>query len=143
MKLPLLRFALALVLMGLGMLSSTGAEPSKAEVEGRALVADLLAQQPAENSEWRGVLSIRGRDRKTTTIPITGRIVLEQHRWKIVYATSATNKIVGEVDRGSFTERGESIPVFNRDDSFPARRAAAIGRQRGKPCAGRFGFLVE
>ncbi len=97
MKFPSLQFTLASVLMGLGTLSSTGAEPSQAEVEGRALVSELLAQHPTETSEWRGVLRIRGRDRQTTTIPITGRIIAEKNGWKVVYATSATNKIGAEM----------------------------------------------
>lgn len=96
MKFPSLQFTLASVLMGLGTFSSTGAEPSQAEVEGRALVSELLAQQPAGNSEWRGALRIRGRDRQTSSIPITGRIIVEKHGWKVVYSTSATEKNVAE-----------------------------------------------
>ena len=60
-------------------------------------MSELLAQQPTENSEWRGVLRIRGRDRQTTTIPITGRIIVEKHGWKVVYSTTATNKIGAEM----------------------------------------------
>ncbi|MBI3848882.1 MAG: outer membrane lipoprotein-sorting protein [Verrucomicrobia bacterium] len=94
---PSLPTTLAAALVYLGALSWAGAEPSKAEIEGRALVSDLLAQKPVENSEWRGILKIRGRDRQTTTIPITGRIIVEENGWKVVYATSATNKIGAEM----------------------------------------------
>ena len=92
MKFPALRFTLASALMGLVTLSWAAVEPSKAEVEGRALVAELLAQMPMENSEWRGVFRIRNRDRRATAVPVTGRIIVENDGWKIVYSTGATEK---------------------------------------------------
>ena len=55
-------------------------------------MAELLAQKPVENSEWRGVFKIRNRDRQTTAIPLTGRIAVETNGWKVVYSTSATEK---------------------------------------------------
>jgi hypothetical protein len=96
MKLPPLQFTLASALMGLVTLSWAAAEPSKAEAEGRALVAELLAQKPLESSEWRGVFKIRNRERQTTAVPVTGRIAVEKDGWKIVYSTVATEKIVPE-----------------------------------------------
>jgi hypothetical protein len=56
---------------------SLGAELSKAEVEGRALVADLLAEEgPTESYSQTGVLKIRDRERHWTEIPFRLRIVV-------------------------------------------------------------------
>jgi len=90
MKFPALQFILAAVLTGLTTYVRAAPEPSKAEIEGRALAADLLSQRPVENSEWRGVFKIRNRDRQTTAVPLAGRITVETNGWKVVYSTTAT-----------------------------------------------------
>jgi hypothetical protein len=92
MKFPALQFTLVCALIGPATLSWAAAETTKAEAEGRALVAELLAQKPLEGSEWRGVFKIRNRDRQTTAVPVTGRIIVENDGWKIVYSTGATEK---------------------------------------------------
>jgi len=114
MKFPSLQFTLASVLMDLGTLSWAAAEPSKAEVEGRVLVAELLAQKPAENSEWRGVLKIRNRERQTTAIPVTGRITVEKDGWKVVYSTIATEKSGAETLTVIHSATGTNQYLYSR-----------------------------
>ncbi len=92
MRIPAFQLTLACALMAMAMTSRAAAEPSKAEVDGRAIVSDLLSQKPLEDSEWRGVLRIRNRERQTTTVPVTGRITVGKDGWQVVYSTGATEK---------------------------------------------------
>jgi outer membrane lipoprotein-sorting protein len=113
-KFPWLQFTLASVLMDIGTLSWAAAEPSKAEVEGRVLVAELLAQKPVENSEWRGVLKIRNRERHTTAIPVTGRITVEKDGWKVVYSTVATEKSGAETLTVIHAAKGKNQYLYGK-----------------------------
>jgi hypothetical protein len=131
MKFPSLPFTLASVLMGLGTLSWAAAEPSKAEVEGRVLVSELLAQQPTENSEWRGVLKIRNRERHTTAIPVTGRITVEKDGWKVVYSTVATEKSGAETLTVIHSTNGKNQYLYAKasEDSVGAEPKQLTGNE--------------
>jgi hypothetical protein len=62
-----------------------GLEAVEAERKGRALVADLLAQRPEENTTNRGVMTIRRRDAKPLDIQIRFEIFNGQNDWTSVY----------------------------------------------------------
>jgi hypothetical protein len=59
----------------------------EAEKQGRALVADLLSQRPAQNSTNTGVMTIRPPDGKPRAVPIRFEITSEAHSWWSRYET--------------------------------------------------------
>ena len=85
----------------------TGADPTKAEQEGRALVQELLAQRPAENSTNTGVLKIRDAKGKRSEIPVTIVTLLTATNWQNTYTAApttnqeATTLTVVHTDRGT------------------------------------------
>jgi hypothetical protein len=73
------------------------AEPTRQEREGQALVADLRAAAPQENSEIRGVLTIRSKkDKRTNSIPVICKIVTGSPGWDAIYEAAATEHTAGE-----------------------------------------------
>ncbi len=59
--------------------------------EGRAIINELLAQAPAENSAFYGVFKIRNRDGDLLPeIPVQMRITTNAAGWKEIYATQPT-----------------------------------------------------
>ncbi len=73
--------------------ASAGADPSKSEREGRALVQELLSQRPSENSTHAGVLKIRDGKGKRTEIPVTIVTLLTATNWQNLYtATPAADR---------------------------------------------------
>lgn len=90
------RAALRLLpLLGLGAASLT--EPTKtnpnADAEGRALVADLLAQRPAQDYTNGGFLFIRPAKGSgpRRTVPVHFEIAASEAGWTSVYETAPTN----------------------------------------------------
>jgi hypothetical protein len=69
--------------------------PEQAAKEGRALVAQILAQRPAQNSTNTGVMTIRNADNKRIQIPIRFVIVATAANWFSAYdAVDTSVKIV-------------------------------------------------
>jgi len=67
------------------------ASSPKAEIEGRALAQQLLAQKPAENSTIAGVLKIRDGKGKRLEIPVQSQIGTTPTNWHSVYETSGSS----------------------------------------------------
>ncbi len=70
--------------------TTLGADPAKAEREGRALVQELLAQTPAENSTNSGVLKIRDGKGKRSEIPVSIVTLVTATNWQSIYTTALT-----------------------------------------------------
>lgn len=94
-----MKFQLALLLLPWLVLGAASrAEAPKpnpnAEAEGRALVAQLLAQEPAQNLTNHGVLNIRpGRGKgPTRETPVGFRLFSGAGEWRSVYETAPTNQ---------------------------------------------------
>ena len=82
-----------LVLLSLASFAGVGADIAKAEHEGRALVQELLAQRPAENSTNTGVLKIRDSKGKRTEFPVTIVTLITTTNWQNIYTVApATNQ---------------------------------------------------
>src|SRR5262245_3265303 len=71
-------------------------DPVEAEHKGRALVADLLAQKPAQNSTNTGLMKIRNAEGSRREISITFEIRSESDDWLNLYQTSPSQNIPGE-----------------------------------------------
>ena len=82
--------AVLLVLLSLSSFASAGADAAKAEREGRALVQELLAQRPAENSTNTGVLKIRDGKGKRSETPVTIVTLITATHWQNSYTTAPT-----------------------------------------------------
>ena len=63
----------------------------QAEKEGRALVAKILSQEPAENFTNTGVMKIRDAKGKRIEIPAKFEIIVTPTNWQSIYATVLTN----------------------------------------------------
>lgn len=64
---------------------------AQAEKEGRALVAEILAQKPAENFTNSGVMKIRDAKGKRSEIPVKFEIIVAPTNWQGTYQTVMTN----------------------------------------------------
>ena len=62
--------------------------PAQAESEGRSLVANLLAQRPAQSITNNGVLKIRMSDGKQREVPVQFEIVSTATNWSSLYETT-------------------------------------------------------
>ena len=67
--------------------------PEQAAKEGQALVAEILAQKPAENSTNTGVMTIREAKNKRTQIPIQFTIQLTPTNWMNGYRANLSNHV--------------------------------------------------
>ncbi len=91
-----LRLTLCLLpLLGLGAARSAETVPlnPNAEADGQALVAELLAQRPAQNFTNQGLLSIRppkGAGPRRF-VPVQFRILTRGDSWTSIYETAPTN----------------------------------------------------
>lgn len=65
--------------------------------EGKAMVAELLARMPAEESEILGLLKIRGEDAPMVEVPIKMTIRLGTNTWRDIYETQPVNGRPGEI----------------------------------------------
>src|SRR5436190_4673162 len=70
--------------------------PVEAEEQGRALVADLLAQHPQENSTNTGVMRIRDSNGSQREVPIRFDVIAQADAWLNIYEASPVGKIPGE-----------------------------------------------
>ena len=71
-------------------------DPSKAESQAQAIVAEMLAQTPSGNSSNTGSILIRGRDKTERTIPAQFAIIANPTNWLSVYqALDPTGKTGG------------------------------------------------
>src|SRR5262249_21332289 len=71
-------------------------DPVEAEQKGRALVADLMAQKPAQNSTNTGVLKIRDSEGTRHEMSISFEIRSGSDDWLNSYQTSGSQNIPGE-----------------------------------------------
>jgi hypothetical protein len=65
--------------------------PAEAIIQGRALVADLLSQQPAQNLTNTGSLRIRDAKGKRTEFQVKFQIISTATNWQTVYEVVRTN----------------------------------------------------
>ena len=87
------RGAILLVLLCFSAFTNPAADPANAEHAGHALVQELLAQRPANNTTNTGVLRIRDRTGKRTEIPVTLVTLITATQWQNSYVTTpATNR---------------------------------------------------
>ncbi|MEY2465849.1 MAG: Outer rane lipoproteinsorting protein [Verrucomicrobiota bacterium] len=68
--------------------------PAQAEKEGRALVAEILAQKPAQNSTNVGVLKIRRPNNVRLEVPVQFKIIVTPTNWLSVYETVTSSNNV-------------------------------------------------
>src|SRR5947209_14751495 len=66
-------------------------DPVEAQKQGRALVEELLAQKPSENSTNSGVLKIRDAEGKLREIPAKFQIAITPTNWLSIYETAASS----------------------------------------------------
>ncbi len=71
--------------------------PVEAAQQGRALVEDLLAQRPPENSTNTGTMSIRAPDGNSRTVPVEFAVVLKSAGWLNTYEAAPTSGSRGEL----------------------------------------------
>jgi hypothetical protein len=71
--------------------------PEQAEKEGRALVAEILLQRPAESSTNTGVLKIRNADGARSEIPVRFEIIPTATNWVNIYETTTPSNNVSLV----------------------------------------------
>ena len=72
-------------------------DPAQAKSEARALVADLLAQKPDQNSTNTGQVRIRDRDGKVRELPARFEIICTATNWLGVYETLNSGGEPGKV----------------------------------------------
>jgi hypothetical protein len=70
--------------------------PLEAEQQGRALVADLLAQRPAQNSTNTGVMRIRSNSGNLRETPIRFEVINQPSSWLNIYEASPVGSAPGE-----------------------------------------------
>ncbi len=103
------RRVLLLLLAGVGLITATcyaqpksglrlpqPLNPVEAEQKGRALVADLLAQRPQENSTNRGTMTIWTSEGKRREIPIRFEVVSKPGDWLNTYEAAPVGGAPGE-----------------------------------------------
>src|SRR5262245_26702525 len=59
--------------------------PEQAAREGKAIIAQILARRPAQNSTNTGVMTIRNADNKRIQFPIRFSIVTTDTNWLSIY----------------------------------------------------------
>jgi hypothetical protein len=67
--------------------------PEQATKEGKALVEEILAQKPAQNSTNTGVMTIRRKDNRRTQIPIVFTLQITPTNWINEYQAQTTNYV--------------------------------------------------
>jgi hypothetical protein len=65
--------------------------PAEAAKEGRLLVAEILAQRPAQNSTSSGLLKIRDAKGKRAEIPVAFEIQATESNWLTLYEATPAN----------------------------------------------------
>lgn len=125
------RTLLLLSLLGLGIAAVP--EPPRpnpnAEADGRALVAELLAQTPDRNFTNRGVLRVRARKGPWHESPLHFRLFASETGWTSVYETGGTNQ---EAARLTITRQTDGALVYQLAQ---ATNIASLG-DAGKVLAG-------
>lgn len=99
MKRPLLLSAAALLLLGAAEPQAPPAPlaPAEAAKQGKAIVAELLSQRPAQNVANTGVLKIQEANGRRTDLPVTFESFSTATNWQSVCST--TGWITNENDR--------------------------------------------
>jgi len=67
-----------------------------AEQQGRALVADLLAQRPEHNLTNKGVMRIRDTNGSQREVPIRFEVIPQSAAWLNIYEASPAGNVAGE-----------------------------------------------
>jgi hypothetical protein len=84
----------AIVLFAIGVTAATTNDLSDAEIQGRCLAQQLLAQGPATNFVQTGVLNIRISRGKRLEIPLRLQTLVNETGWREIYETSAPSNRV-------------------------------------------------
>jgi len=71
-------------------------DPAEAQKQGRALVADLLARRPAQNSTNTGVMRIRDSNGSQRELPIQFEVIPQSSGWLNIYLASPAAGRPGE-----------------------------------------------
>ncbi|MDB6019751.1 MAG: outer rane lipoproteinsorting protein [Pedosphaera sp.] len=135
---------LAIITQGLSLFAQDPA--TQGPEAGRALAAELRNLRPAENAEWKGSLNIRGRDRKTTGIPIIGQSVTGEDQWKTIYLTSATGNLGAQQLTVIHTADGSNQYLFAQAPApgAPLGESKALsGAEADIPLAGSDFWLAD
>jgi hypothetical protein len=103
-------------------------DPVQAEKEGRALVAELLAQKPEQNTTNTGQVRIRDAAGKEREIPVRFEITATPTNWASVYETLASESGLGDV-RLTVIHSGE------QPNQYQLLGPAAAGATNGLPKA--------
>src|SRR5260370_35148720 len=77
-------------------LHSSPLDPVQAESEARALVADMLGQQPAQNSTNTGVVNIRDGENNRQEIPVKFEVFATATNWISVYESVTSSNKAGQ-----------------------------------------------
>ena len=90
--------------------------PSDAEQQGRALVADLLAQHPEQNSTNTGVMRIRDSKGTQREVPVRFAVISHPTAWLNTYEASPVGNMPGEkltiLHSGAQPNQYTVAPVF-------------------------------
>ncbi len=121
--------------------------PAEAERQGRALVADLLAQRPEKNTTNTGVLRIRPANDKTREIPVRIEIVTTPTRWWTTYTTLASTNAAGGCNLTVTHTAGQPNQYLLSQsagrDAPPANPRKLTGDQTMVPFAGSDFWLAD
>lgn len=91
---------------------------------GRDLAATLTSMRPVEDTDWRGVMKISGRNHKTISVPVTCQTVASGGpTWTVTYTAGATN--------GQGAEKLEIIFSTNAPPQYLYARAASATEAPG------------
>ncbi|HTR41755.1 MAG TPA: outer membrane lipoprotein-sorting protein [Pseudomonadales bacterium] len=83
--------ALVLLLIAFGAAAQTTNGLSKAEIEGRQLVQEILEQAPTTNFTQTGTLTIRPAKGMTTNVPVVFDTSLETGYWEVIYTVNTNS----------------------------------------------------
>jgi Outer membrane lipoprotein-sorting protein len=78
-----------LLLITFAAIAQTTNGSTKAEIQGRQLVQQILVERPVTNFTQNGILTVRNPG-GTTNIPITFQTIVEGENWKVAYFANMT-----------------------------------------------------
>ena len=86
---------------------------SDAEIQGRQLAQQLCNGQPTENLTNTGVLEIRDRNGKRTTIPVKFKVILTSSNWQSLYSA----KFLDQTNEITRTRTGNTVVISHKPNS--------------------------
>lgn len=111
--------------------------PAESEAQGRALVNDLLAQRPAQNSTNSGVMRIRDANSNQHEVPIRFEVVPQSAAWLNVYEALPVGHGTGEKLTITHSDaQPNEYSVCRTSENGEGEPKTLSGRQTMTPFAG-------